>query len=279
MKTNGDDISEVLFLYGIRPVWLGETDRVIGLEVIPPEELKRPHIDVTLRITGLFRDTFPNLIELVDEAVNLAAAQEEAFEDNFIRKHINQDVEEFMQQGMEREQAYERAAVRIFGCPPGTYGAGVDIMINSKNWETDKNLGDAYITWSGHAYSRKVHGEENKTLLAHRLKSCDATVKNIFSCETDMLDDDDFYNYHGGLISAVKAVKGEKPSSYSTDVSDLSRISTKNIHKDAARILRARVNNPKWIEGLKQHGFKGAQEFAVMTDIVFGWDATSGIRG
>lgn len=277
MKTNGDDISEILYLYGIRPVWLGETDRVIGLESIPLEELGRPRIDVTLRITGLFRDTFPNIINLVDEAVNLAAAQEEEYDQNYVRKHIENDLETFIQQGLDHEQAYERASMRIFGCPPGTYGAGVDIMINSKKWESEDDLANAYLTWSGHGYSRKVHGNKMQELFAHRLSGCDATVKNIFSCETDMLDDDDFYNYHGGLISAVKVKSGRKPSSYSTNVGDTNHITTKNIHKDAARIMRARINNPKWIEGLKQHGFRGAQEFSFMVDIVFGWDATSGI--
>ncbi len=277
MKTNGDDISEVLYLYGIRPVWLGETDRVIGLEVIPTDTLGRPRIDATLRITGLFRDTFPNLIELIDEAVNLAASLDEKNEDNFIKKHIEKDISDFMKSGMEREQAYERASLRVFGCPPGTYGAGVDIMINSKKWEKDTDLGEAYITWSGHGYSRKMHGEACRELFAHRLTTCDATVKNISSCEADMLDSDDFYNYHGGLISAVKSQKGFAPLSYSSNAADVSHITTKNIHKETARIMRARINNPKWIEGLKKHGFKGAQEFSAMVDIIFGWDATSGV--
>ena len=277
MKTNGDDIAEVLYLYGIKPVWLGETDRVVGLEVIPLNELNRPRIDVTLRISGLFRDTFPNLIELVDEAVNIAAALDEADSDNFIHKHVSADIAKFMEDGFNREQAYERASVRIFGCPPGTYGAGVDIMINSRKWETSDDLGNAYITWSGHGYSRKIHGDKLQDLFSHRLGTVDATVKNISSCEADMLDSDDFYNYHGGLIAAVKKQRGVLPSSYSTNAADINHVVTKNIHTETARIMRARINNPKWIEGLKKHGFKGAQEFSAMVDIVFGWDATSNV--
>lgn len=277
IKTNGDDIAEILYLYGIRPVWLGETDKVIGLEVIPLEELGRPRIDVTLRISGLFRDTFPNLIELVDEAVNMVASLEEEHEYNFIKKHIENDVMQFVKAGMNYEQAYDQASLRIFGCPPGTYGAGVDILINSKKWETSDDLGKAYIIWSGHGYSRKMHGDKVQDLFAHRLSTCDVTVKNISSCEADMLDSDDFYNYHGGLISAVKSQKGIAPSSYSTNAADVGHVVTKNIQKETARIMRARINNPKWIEGLKQHGFKGAQEFSAMVDIIFGWDATSNI--
>lgn len=277
MKTGGDDIAETLALYGIRPVWLGATDRVIGLEVIPLEELGHPRIDVTLRITGLFRDTFPNLIELIDEAVNMAASLEEDHDANFIKKHVDSDVMEFMQTGLDREQAFERASLRVFGCPPGTYGAGVSLLINSKKWETSEDLGQAYITWSGHGYSRKRHGDKLQDLFAHRLSTCDATVKNISSCEADMLDSDDFYNYHGGLISAVKSQRGTAPASYSTNSADAGHVVTKNIHQETARIMRARINNPKWIEGLKKHGFKGAQEFSAMVDILFGWDATSGI--
>ena len=277
IKTNGDDIAEILYLYGIHPVWLGETDKVIGLKVIPLEELGRPRIDVTLRISGLFRDTFPNLIELVDEAVNMVAGLQEDGEQNYIKKHVEKDVMKYMKEGMSRQLAYDQASLRIFGCPPGTYGAGVDILINSRKWETADDLGKAYITWSGHGYSRKVHGDKVQNLFAHRLSNCDVTVKNISSCEADMLDSDDFYNYHGGLISAVKSQKGTAPVSYSTDASDAGHVVTKNIRRETARIMRARINNPKWIEGMKKHGFKGAQEFSAMVDIIFGWDATSDV--
>lgn len=207
----------------------------------------------------------------------MAASLEEDHDANFIKKHVDSDVMEFMQTGLDREQAFERASLRVFGCPPGTYGAGVSLLINSKKWETSEDLGQAYITWSGHGYSRKRHGDRLQDLFAHRLSTCDATVKNISSCEADMLDSDDFYNYHGGLISAVKSQRGTAPASYSTNSADAGHVVTKNIHQETARIMRARINNPKWIEGLKKHGFKGAQEFSAMVDILFGWDATSGI--
>ena len=149
--------------------------------------------------------------------------------------------------------------------------------MNSRKWETSDDLGQAYITWSGHSYSRRLHGEQAQELFAHRLSSCAATVKNISSCEADMLDSDGFYNYHGGLISAVKSQRGTAPASYSSNSADASHVSTRNIQQETARIMRARINNPKWIEGLKKHGFKGAQEFSAMVDILFGWDATSGV--
>lgn len=277
MKTRGDDIAEILYLYGVRPVWLENTDHVIGLEIIPQKELGRPRIDVTLRITGLFRDTFPNLIERIEDAVNLVAALEEPGEVNYVKKYIQADLEEFLAEGLDREQAFERASLRIFGCPPGTYGAGVDIMVNSKAWNTTEDLGRAYLQWGSHAYSQKLHGEKMEALFSRRLKSCEATVKNISSFEADMLDSDDFYNYHGGLISAVKTVSGKNPRSYSTNAADPSHVKTKTVEAETARIMRARICNPLWQNGLKEHGYKGAQEFSAMVDILFGWDATSAV--
>lgn len=275
MKTYGDDISEIMYLYGIRPVWLGDSDRVMGLEVIPLEELGRPRIDVVLRISGLFRDTFPNLIERIEDAVNLVSSLDEPLDQNFVKKHISQDILQWKKEGLNHEQAFERASIRVFGCPPGTYGAGVDILVNSKKWETVEDLGEAYSNWGAHAYGTKIHGEKCTEIFARRLSDCDITIKNVSSVEADMLDSDDFYNYHGGLISAVKKHSGKMPKSYSTNGGDPQNIVTRDIHEETSRIMRARINNPQWIAGLKKHGFRGAQEISSMMDIVFGWDATS----
>ena len=275
IETTGDDIAEIMYLYGVRPVWLGNTDRIIGLEVIPLEELKRPRIDVTLRIIGLFRDTFPNLIERIEDAVNLVATLEEPYEQNFVKKHINDDIRKFMDDGLNREQAFEMARLRVFGCPAGTYGAGVDIMVNSKKWETPEDLGKAYINWSSHAYNSKNHGTKLQKVFERRLSQVDVTVKNICSVESDMFDDDDYYNYHGGLISTIKSQRGKAPISYSTNAGDPEKVQTRTIREDASRIMRARIANPKWANGLMGHGYRGAQELSLMVDIVFGWDATS----
>lgn len=277
MKTCGDDIAEILFLMGIKPKWLGNTDRVIGLEVIPLEELKRPRIDVTLRISGLFRDTFPNIIGLVEDAVNFAAKLDEDLESNFVRKHVSNETEELVKQGLSRVEALEQASLRIFGCPPGTYGAGVDTLINSKKWQDVSDLGNIYTLWGGHAYGRKVHGAKKQEVFARRLAATDITVKNESSVEMDMFDSDDFYVYHGGLIAAVRTHSGKKPRSYCGDSADPERTELRDAHEETSRIMRARILNPKWLEGLKVHGFKGAQEVAAMVDIVFGWDATADV--
>lgn len=277
MKTYGDDISEILYLMGIRPKWLENTDKVIGIEVIPIEELNRPRIDVTLRISGLFRDTFPNLIELVEEAVNIVAALDEDIEDNYIRKHVLKDIEELMEKGINFEEAKEESLMRIFGCPPGTYGAGVKLLIESKNWENIDDLGDVYSLWGGHAYGKNVHGRIVKEVFKRRLSNIDVTIKNESSMEIDMLDSDDYYNYHGGLIAAVRSFSGKKPRSYSGNTSYPSRTKLNDINEETAKIMRSRILNPKWFEGLQKHGYKGAQEISAMVDIAFGWDATSDV--
>lgn len=277
MKTSGDDIAEIMYLMGIRPKWLKNTDKVVGLEVIPLGELKRPRIDVTLRISGLFRDTFPNIIELIEDAVNLAASLDESEEDNYIKMNIMLEIQELVKDGISFEDADEQARMRVFGCPPGTYGTGVDILINSKNWKDFSDLGNTYTLWGGHAYGRKLQGKKVREVFARRLAKADIAVKNESSMEFDLLDSDDFYNYHGGLIAAIRTHSGKKPRAYCGDTSDPRRTKLSSVDEQLAKIMRARVFNPKWFEGLKEHGYKGAQEVSAMVDFVFGWDATSDV--
>ena len=277
MKTHGDTIAEIMYLYGVRPVWIENTDRVIGLEIIPAEEMTHPRIDVTLRISGLFRDTFPNLIERIEDAVNMVAVLDEPEEFNFVKKHISEEMQELMKKGLSEEEAYETSSVRVFGCPPGTYGAGVIEIINSKQWKDKNDLGNTYITWSGHGYTKKLHGKKMQETFAKRLSTCDVTVKNIVSHEHDMLDDDCYVSYHGGLISAVTSQKGSAPVSINASSADPKHVETNTIQEKTAQIVRARITNPAWINGLKRHGFRGAQEFSSHLDIFYGWDATSSV--
>lgn len=277
MKTCGDDIAEILYLMGIKPKWMENSDKVIGLEVIPIEELKRPRIDVTLRVSGLFRDTFPNIIEMIEDAVNLAAGLDEGEDDNYIRRNFIREVNSLVENGTDVETAQEEAGMRIFSDPPGTYGAGVDKLINSKNWDDYRDLGNVYTLWGGYAYGKKIHGRRVTEVFAHRLSQAQISIKNESSMEIDMLESDDFYNYHGGLIAAIRTKSGEKPRSYCDNTADPSRVKMNDTREEAAKIMRSRILNPKWFEGLTEHGYKGAQEISGMVDFVFGWDATSDI--
>ncbi len=277
MRTNGDDIAEVLYLLGVKPKWLGNTERVCGIEVMPLEELQRPRIDVTCRISGLFRDTFPNLIELLDQAVTQVAGLDESREDNYIRKHYLEEVQELTSQGISQSVAEQESLIRVFGCPPGNYGGGVDILIESKKWEDRDDLAKISVNWSCHAYGKHVHGDKRPDTYTRRLSKTEVTVKNEMSVESDIYDIDDEFIYHGGLLAAVTMASGQKPRSYYGNSSNPERTSIADIQEETARIMRARILNPKWIEGLKQHGYKGAQDVAYTIDNVFGWDATANV--
>lgn len=276
MRSRGEDIAEILYLMGLKPQW-GNNGVVRGLTVIPLRELGRPRIDVTPRISGFFRDAFPALIELLDQATQLVAALDESPSDNLIRAHVLADKAGYVQAGMGEAEADRAATLRIFGCPPGTYGAGVSELIESKNWDTRDDLGNAYIRVSSHAYGADIYGQQHPRVFRRLLERMDATVKNEDSREWDMLSCCDFYNYYGGLIAAATTVRGVAPSSYVGDTSDPRRPKTKTTAEQARLIIRSRVLNPTWIEGLQRHGYKGAGDLSKVMDILIGWDATADV--
>jgi cobaltochelatase CobN len=275
MRTKGDDIAEILYLMGVKPIWEESSGRVKGVEVIPLEELKRPRIDVTLRISGLFRDAFPNIVRLIDAAVEMVANFDEPLEMNYLAKHFREETGEKIATGMSFEQAKEEACYRIFGCKPGTYGAGVSDLIYAKNWKDEKDLAEVYVVWGGYAYGRKNYGVTVPEQFKRRLSQLDIAVKNEDNREYDMLDGDDFYSYHGGMIAAVKAFKGEQPCSYCGDSSEPDRVKIRSAAEETKHIFRARILNPKWIESMKRHGYKGAADLSGTVDFAFGWDATA----
>ena len=277
MKTGGDDTAYVLWLMGIRPVWTGYAGRVKGLEVIPVSELGRPRIDVTLRISGLFRDTFPNLVRMIDRAVHMVAELDESEEENYILANLRRDIVTSIEEGMPEDQAREDAMIRIFGDAPGTYGSGTNVLVRTSNWKDQSEIGQVYREYGEYAYGIGRHGERKPEAFRHKLMNMDVTVKNSVSREYDMFDNDDVYTDLGGFNAAVKSVRGEMPMSVIGFSADTSNIRTKTIDEEGRYIFRSKINNPKWVEGLKPHGFKGAQEISKMTEYVFGWDATSDI--
>jgi len=276
MRTCGEDIAEVLALMGVRPVYLGQTNRVIGLEPIPLEELSRPRIDVVLRISGLFRDTFPNLIELVEKAVTIVSGLDEPPEMNFIRKHVDEELAQMLGEGIDIAEAQGRATLRIFGCPPGNYGAGVAKAIHNRNWETFEDLAEVYALWGGNAYSSRYHGERMPDTFRKRLSTVSVAIKNESSIEGDLLGSDDFFAYHGGLIACVHAASGKRPIGLIGQTADPDRPENNTVEQELAHVMRSKVLNPKWLEGLKRHGYKGAQEISTQIDRIFGWDASTG---
>ncbi|WP_374776445.1 cobaltochelatase subunit CobN [Streptomyces sp. NBC_01310] len=269
MRTSGDDVAEALSLLGIRPVWDEASRRVTGLEPIPLEELGRPRIDVTLRISGFFRDAFPHVIGLLDDAVRLAASLDEPAESNFIRAHAQADLS---LHGDER-----RATTRIFGSRPGTYGAGILQLIDSRDWRTDADLAEVYTVWGGYAYGRGLEGRPAREEMETAYKRITVAAKNTDTREHDIADSDDYFQYHGGMVATVRALRGTAPEAYIGDSTRPETVKTRTLVEETSRVFRARVVNPKWIEAMRRHGYKGAFELAATVDYLFGYDATTGV--
>lgn len=279
MRTAGDDIAQVMALLGVRPVWRQENRRVTGIEVIPLAELGRPRIDVVCRISGFFRDAFPHLITLIDNAVQAVMELDEPPEMNFLRKHLfaAEASGRCVRQRLENGDApdLERLRYRIFGCKPGSYGAGILPLIDARNWQSDADFARAYLTWGGYAYSAAAQGVPAQDEFAGALRTVQVATKNQDNREHDIFDSDDYLQYHGGMIATVRALTGKNPRRYFGDSSDPGRVRTRDLREEARRVFRSRVVNPKWIESMRRHGYKGALEVAATVDYLFGYDATA----
>ncbi len=276
MRTQGDDVAEILALLGVRPVWHRESRRVTGLEVIPLGELGRPRIDVTVRISGFFRDAFPHLVRLLDEAVTAVAALDEPPEQNFIAAHARADAERLAAE-LGAAPAWRRATARVFGSRPGTYGAGLLQLLETQDWRGDADLAQVYEAWGGYAYGNGLDGQPASEAMRECFSRIEVAVKNVDNREHDILDSDEYYQYHGGLVATVRALTGHEPAAYIGDSADPSRVAARPLADEARRVFRARVANPRWIASMIRHGYKGAAELSATVDYLFGYDATTGV--
>ncbi|OKH29078.1 cobaltochelatase subunit CobN [Chroogloeocystis siderophila] len=275
MRTGGDDIAEALALLGVQPVWDGVSRRVVDLEVLPLSVLGRPRVDVTLRISGFFRDAFANLIDLFDTAVAAVAALDEPLEQNPLAAQVAQETQLWQAAGLTLEQAEVRSRYRIFGSKPGAYGAGLQGLIEAQNWHDDEDLALAYINWSSYAYSRSAEGCAVPEAFAQRLQQMQIVLHNQDNREHDLLDSDDYYQFQGGLTAAVRSLQGKNPQTYFGDNSIPANPRVRQLKEEIARVYRSRVINPKWIAGVMRHGYKGAFEMAATVDYLFAYDATA----
>ncbi len=276
MRTQGDDAAEVLALLGVRPTWHPASRRVTGLEVLPLEALGRPRIDVTLRISGFFRDAFPHLIGLLDDAVTLVAGLEEPDAENFVAKHTRAQAAELAGE-LGHAQAWRRSTTRIFGSKPGTYGAGLIQLLETRDWRDDQDLAAVYEAWGGFAYGRGLEGIASGAAMRACFAQIEVAVKNVDSREHDHLDSDDYYQYHGGMIATVRALRGRDPAAYLGDSDEPERVQVRTLADQTRRVFRARVANPRWIGSMVRHGYKGAAELAATVDYLFGYAATTGV--
>jgi cobaltochelatase CobN len=286
MRTGGDDLAEALALLGVRPVWEGISRRVIDIEVIPLSVLGRPRVDVTLRVSGFFRDAFANLIELFDQAVQRVSALDEPSEQNPLAAQVHQETNRWIEEGVSEQEAKQRSRYRVFGSKPGAYGAGLQGLIESQNWQSDADLAAAYIQWSCYAYSTETltqgasedEGEVGAfapEAFKQRLGKLQIVLHNQDNREHDLLDSDDYYQFQGGLTAAVRSIQGENPTVYFGDHSRPAAPKIRGLKEEIAKVYRSRVVNPKWIEGVMRHGYKGAFEMAATVDYLFAYDATA----
>ncbi|KJZ55847.1 cobaltochelatase subunit CobN [Pseudomonas marginalis] len=277
MRTGGDDIAQAMALMGVRPVWATGSQRVDDFEILPISLLDRPRVDVTLRVSGFFRDAFANLIRLFDAAVQAVAALDEPDAMNPLAAKVRSEREALLASGLDAEAAAKQAGWRIFGAKPGAYGAGVQGAIDGRLWQSREDLAEVYLNWGGYAYGGADEGTAAREQFAQRLSQVQAVLQNQDNREHDLLDSNDYYQFQGGMLAAVETLSGDKAASYHGDHSqpDLPKIRT--LKEELNRVIRSRAANPKWIEGVKRHGYKGAFEMAATVDNLFAFDATTAL--
>jgi len=276
MRTGGDDIAQALALMGARPRWEPASGRVVGFEILPLSVLDRPRVDVTLRISGFFRDAFPAQVDLVDSAARaIAALNDEPAALNPLAATAHAEAARLTRDGLPEAEARRRAGHRVFGARPGAYGAGLQALIDEQGWETDADLAAAYVAWGAYAYGDGAAGTGARDLLETRLSKVEAVLHNQDNREHDLLDSDDYYQFEGGLTAAVRHLSGRQPSVYHNDHSRPENPRVRTLDEEIARVVRARAANPKWIAGVMRHGYKGAFEIAATVDYLFAFAATA----
>ncbi|HUC62291.1 MAG TPA: cobaltochelatase subunit CobN [Alphaproteobacteria bacterium] len=275
MRTGGDDIAQALALMGVRPRWDAASRRVAGFEILPLSLLDRPRVDVTLRISGFFRDAFPAQIDLVDSAARAVAALDEPPEMNPLVARVAADAAMLEEAGVEPGAARARASHRVFGSEPGAYGAGLQALIDERGWTEDGDLARAYLAWGGYAYGAGAEGRAEHRLFERQLGRLDGIVHNQDNREHDLLDSDDYYQFEGGLAAAARHLSGKTPTVYHNDHARPERPRIRTLEEEIGRIVRGRAVNPKWIAGVMRHGYKGAFEMAATVDYLFAFAATA----
>jgi cobaltochelatase CobN len=276
MRTGGDDIAQAMALMGVRPRWDASSRRVTGFEILPLSVLDRPRVDVTLRVSGFFRDAFPSLIDLVDSAARAVAGLEESAADNPLAAHVKDETNRLTAGGVSASEAKRRAGFRVFGSKPGAYGAGLQALIDERGWSTTADLARAYVAWGGYAYGAGSGGAAEHGLFERRLQSTEAVIQNQDNREHDLLDSDDYYQFEGGMAAAVRTLSGEAPAIYHPDHSRPETPRIRTLEEEIARVVRGRAANPKWLAGVMRHGYKGAFEMAATLDYLFAFAATTG---
>ncbi|WP_435181013.1 cobaltochelatase subunit CobN [Halorussus sp. AFM4] len=274
VRTRGETVAQVLALMGVEPEWT-DAGRIDDVHPIPLDELDRPRIDVTTRVSGLFRDAFPQAAGVIHDAVDAVVDLDEPHELNYVKKHVEEETEELDAQGVEKPE--EAAKHRVFTTRPGGYGAGTNKAVDEGNWDDRSDLADVYVQWGGYALGKRGRVSAAREAFERRLGSVEATVKIEDTAEQDEFDSSDWYAFHGGFITAVAEIAGEEPASYVGDSSDPDNVDVYTNEEKVRKAMRARVLNPEWLDSMADHDYKGAGDLSTTVDVVLGWDATTGV--
>ncbi len=270
MWSDGEGMAQIMHLIGVKPIWL-KNGRINGFKVIPLEELGRPRIDVTIRVSGITRDNFPNCIELIDEAIQKIASLDEPISMNFVKKHT---VEQ-MKHMDNRENSFRRATFRIFSSMPGVYQAGTQLAVYASAWKEEKDLAEVFLYWNGYAYGKGVFGETSHKEFAGILKSVDVTYNKVVSDEHDLFGCCCYFGTHGGITAAARHFSGKDVKAYYGDTREGEYVEVRGLADEIRRVVRTKLLNPRWIEGMKRHGYKGASDISKRIGRVYGWEATT----
>lgn len=279
MRTGGDDVAQALALIGARPLWEETSGRVTGFAITPLSELRRPRVDVTFRVSGLFRDAFPTQMDIIDSAIRAIAALDEPEDANPIAASVKAKMRELQASGVSVEAAQRQATYRIFGSKPGAYGAGLQALIDEGGWDSRADIADVYLAWGGFAYGSGLEGTAARHDLAERLGRIDLVAQAQDNREHDILDSDDYYQFMGGLAATVQSLRGHAPRIAHIDTSRPETPVSRPLSHEISRVVRGRAANPKWIAGVMRHGYKGAFEIAATVDYLFGFAASTDAVG
>ncbi|WP_135366547.1 cobaltochelatase subunit CobN [Halosimplex halophilum] len=276
VRTRGETVAQVLALLGVEPVWT-DAGRIDDVEPIPLDELGRPRIDVTTRVSGLFRDAFPAAASVIHDAVDAVVGLDEPHDRNYVKKHVEADAAELEAEGMDPDDAASAARHRVFTTKPGGYGAGTNKAVDEGEWDDRSDLAEVYVQWGGYALGSRGTTTEAHDAFERRLGNVEATVKIEDTAEQDEFDSSDWYAFHGGFVTAVAETAGEEPASYVGDSSDPDNVAVYTNEEKVRKAMRARVLNPDWLDSMEEHDYKGAGDLASTVDVVLGWDATTGV--
>ena len=273
MWADGEGMAQIMYLIGVKPLWQ-PNGRVKGFEIIPFNELGRPRVDVTIRVSGITRDSFPNCIDIIDEAIQAVASLPESPEENFVRKHAMAQIKEGGQD-LEDKNAWRDATLRIFASQAGTYSSGTQLAVYASAWKEEKDLADIFVFWNGYAYGKGVYGEEKHKQLAANLKTVDLTYNKVVSDESDLFACCCYFGTLGGMTAAARNLSGKNVKTYYGDTREPTHVEVRDMADEIRRVVRTKLLNPKWIEGQKRHGYKGAGDISKRVGRVYGWEATT----